>query len=170
LIFDGSDDYADFYAPSLDTTTTVEMWLNATSLGGMFFGWARYDVYTSGGNLGYNTASSNIYGISAATVTALGLVGNWRHYVFEMRSDVSFTSNKIYINGQEQTLSAILPGSGEQVAARNFNNGFGRISGWRNDNGYRLPMTLAVFKVYNRALTPVEVRGNFNALRTRFGI
>lgn len=170
ITFDGVDDYTDFYAPGLETTATIEMWLNATSLGGMFMGWGRYDIYTAGGNLGYNTASSNVYGISSATVSSLGLVGNWRHYVFEMRSDVSFTNNKIYINGQEQVLSAVLPGSGEQVSARNFNNGFGRISGWRNDNGYRLAMNLAVFKVYNRALTPTEIRENFNALRGRYSL
>ena len=168
LVFDGVDDYVDFFAPNLGTTTTVEMWAKVSSFGGMFFGWSLYDVYTPSGTLGYNTANSDLYGISAATVTSLGLVNNWKHYVFEMRSDVSYTDNKIYINGVSQSLSQQL--SSERIASKSFNSGNGRISGWRYDNGYRLSMNCACFKVYNRALTQEEVSQNFNALRGRYGI
>ena len=109
LSFDGSNDYADFFAPSLGTTTTVEMWVNlgASYTNKMFFGWLRYDVWCGSGNLGYNTANTDVYGISSATVSSLGLVNNWKHYVFEMRSDVSYTNNKIYVNGEEQSLSQV---------------------------------------------------------------
>ena len=169
LVFDGNDDYADFFAPNLGTTTTVEMWARVSSFGGgMMFGWFYYDVYTPSGGLGYNTASSDVYGISAATVTSLGLVNTWKHYIFEMRSDVSYTNNKIYINGVSQSLSQQL--STENSNYRNFNSGNGRISGWKADNNYRLPMRCASFKVYNRALTQAEISQNFNALRGRFGI
>ncbi len=169
LVFDGTDDYADFFAPNLGTTTTVEMWARVSSFaGGMMFGWLYYDVYTPSGMLGYNTGNSDVYGLSAATVTSLGLANNWKHYIFEMRSDVSYTNNKIYINGVSQTLSQQL--STESSGSRNFNSGNGRISGWRGDGNYRLPMRCASFKVYNRALTADEVRQNFNALRGRFGI
>ena len=40
IVFDGTNDYADFFAPNLGTTTTVEMWvkLGAGYSGKMFFG------------------------------------------------------------------------------------------------------------------------------------
>ena len=169
LTYDGVDDYLDFFAPNLGDTATVEMWCKAKEMGNeMFFGWNRYDVYTSGNRLGYNTSAGDIYGISSSDVTNLGLFNNWKHYVFEMRTNVSYTNNKIYINGVEQSLSQ--QAGSESSTHRSFNSGNGRISGWLFDNNYRKNMDLAVFKVYNRSLSAAEVQQNFNALRGRFGI
>jgi hypothetical protein len=161
LSFDGSDDYANFYAPNLGSTTTVEMLCKIGSgYGGkMFFGWLYYDVWCGGNNLGYNTAGGDVYGISSASVSSLGLVGNWIHYVFEMRSDVSYTNNKIYINGVSQTLAQQL--GGENSGARNFNSGNGRIAGWLADTNYPIPMNCGFFRVYNRSLTQTEILQNY---------
>jgi len=170
IVFDGANDYADFFAPNLGTTTTVEMWvkLGAGYSGKMFFGWLAYDVWCGSGHLGYNTGNGDIYGISSSTISSLGLVNNWKHYVFEMRSDVSYTNNKIYINTISQTISQ--QSSSENAGGRTFNSGNGRISGWRNDTNYPIPMNCSSFKVYNRALSSIEVTQNYNALRGRFGL
>ena len=161
LSFDGSDDYANFYAPNLGSTTTVEMLCKIGSgYGGkMFFGWLYYDVWCGGNNLGYNTAGGDVYGISSSSVSSLGLVGNWKHYVFEMRSDVPYTNNKIYINGVSQILSQQL--GGENSGARNFNSGNGRIACWLADTNYPMPMNCGFFRVYNRSLTQSEILQNF---------
>jgi hypothetical protein len=135
----------------------------------MMFGWLLYDVwFTWDGNFGYNTANGDVRAIPSATVSALGLVNNWKHYIFEMRSDVSYTNNKIYINTASQTLSQL--NSGEIAGNRTFNSGNGRIAVWRNNLYHCMPMNLASFRVYNRALTQAEIQQNFNALRGRFGI
>jgi len=170
ISFDGTNDYTNFIAPNLGTTTTVEMWLKPTGTwtGKMLMGWLSYDVYTTGGTLSYNTANSDAYGISAATVNSLGITTNWAYYVFEMRSDVSYTNNKIYINGALQTLSQL---AGTQSAAnRNFNSGLGRFPGWRANLNYLMQMDCAVFSVWNRALTQAEITANFESIRGRFGI
>ena len=170
LIFDGSTNYVNFTAPNLGTTTTVEMWaaLGAGYSGKMPFGWFRYDVFCFSGGMGFNTGNSDMYGINSTTVSNLGLVGNPRHYVFEMRSDVSYTNNKMYINSTSQTLSQQ---TGTELAGqRNFNSGVGRISAWTDTAGYDMPMNWAIFKIYNRALTQAEINTNFNALRGRFGV
>jgi len=171
IVFDGINDYADFIAPSLGNTTTVEMWcrIGAAYNGKMFFGWNLYDVWCGSGNLGFNTAVSDVYGISAASVSSLGLVNNWKHYVFEMRSDVAYTNNRIYINGASQTLSQQL--ASENSANRNFNNGIGRIALWSGGtSSFQMPMDCAVFNVYNRALTQNEISQNYNATKARFGL
>jgi hypothetical protein len=170
IAFDGVNDYVDFFAPNLTETTTVEMWVNLgpSYSGKMFFGWYYYDVWCYNGNIGYNTASSDQFGISQSTVSNLGLVNNWKHYIFEMRSDVSYTNNKIYINTSLQTLSQQIGGEG--AGNRNFNNGNGTISGWRLDFNYPISMNCALFKVYNRALTPTEIQQNYNATKGRFGL
>lgn len=167
MVFDGSDDYIDFFAANVTNIATVEMWvkLDAAYSGKMFFGWGNYDVYCAGGHLGYNTGNSDVYGIPSTEVSNLNLVGNWKHYVFEMRGDVSYTNNKIYINGVQQTLSQQL--SSESPSARSLNSGFGRIAGWRSDNSYRMPMQCSMFAVYNRALTTAEIQQNYNAFKRR---
>jgi hypothetical protein len=168
LNFNGLNNYVDFFATSLGTTTTVEMWCNITSTisSGMLFGWLYYDVYGYSGSLGYNTANGDVYGLTSTQVTNLGLVGNWVHYIFEMRSDVSYTNNKIYINGVSQTLSQIT--GVEEPANRNFNSGYGRISGWLSGGSYPVNMLCNSFKVYNRALSASEVLQNYYAGLQRF--
>jgi hypothetical protein len=159
--FDGSNDYCDFETTGLTTIASVEMVCRIGSgySNKMFFGWNAYDVYCGGGNVGYNTATGDVYGIRVTGVTSLGLVNTWKHYVFEMRSDVSYTNNKIYVNGVSQNLSQIL--STESSVNRNFNNGLGRIALWRNSSGYNMPMDLEYFKVYNRQLSQSEILQNY---------
>jgi hypothetical protein len=134
----------------------------------MIFGFNLYDVWTADGAMGFNTAQGDQYGISSTQVTNLGLFNQWKHYVFEMRSDVPYTNNKIYINSQNQSLSQLL--GSEDSSNRNFNSGNGRISSWLNDNNYNIPMDLAQFRVYNRALTSQEIVQNYNATKKRYGL
>lgn len=164
--------YIDFSAPIGNSTTlTIEMWvkLKPGSSNKVLFGWNEYCVYLPNGTLGYNTNNSDCYGISAAQVTSLGLFDNWAHYVFEMRTDVSYTgNNKIYINGQLQTLSQQL--GSEASGGRNFNNGNGRIGTHRFSTNYLNPMDLAVFRIYNRSLTADEILKNYNSQKRNFDI
>jgi hypothetical protein len=168
IIFDGLNDYGDFYAPNLENIATIEMWVNLgiNYTNGMFFGWDIYDVHTGGGNLGYNTGSGDLYGISEEDVINLNLINNWNHYVFEMRSDISYSNNKIYINILEQSLSQ--QSRTENEGARHFNNGYGRISGWRRGTNYNLSMKCSSFRVYNRKLSLNEIKKNYNATKTNF--
>ena len=182
--FDGTDDFVDFTVANVVSNTptvTVELLaklksdINTNDLEGhMLFGWDEYNVWTgpiSGDGtpiaLGFNTGSSDLYGINSTNVNNLGLIDNFIHYVFEMRSDVSYTNNKIYINGSIQSLTKILPNN-ESSVDRNFNSGNGRIAGWKSNNFYRIPMELSLFRVYNKALTSNEVQSLYNGVSGRF--
>lgn len=166
----GSTNYIDFTIPSFTTSVcTVEMVAKLENLNNVMpFGWLRYDVYCSANNVGYNTGAGDIYGLSGTQTSDLGLLNNIKHYVFVMRSDVVYSNNKIYVNGQSQPLAQRL--AAENSTNRNFNSGSGRIAGWRSDTNYRMPMEMYLFKVYNREMTEAEVQQNFNAIRGRFGI
>lgn len=169
ITFDGSDDYVDVTIVNLTTTVTLEFWVKYTNLtSNMIFGFLMYDIYGYSGALGFNTANSDVYGLSSTQVTNLGIVGNWKHMVFVMRSDVSYTNNKIYVNGVSQGLSQVL--GSEYSAVRSFNSGNGRISGWRNDSGYKLPGSIGLFRSYNRELSAVEILQNYNATKGIFGL
>ena len=170
--------YVDFTAPIGSTkTVTVEAWirLKTSFSNSMIFGWDQYNVYCPSGMLGFNTNNSDLYGISAATVTALNLVDNWAHYVFEMKigSELGtapnyLSNNKIYINGNEQILSAQI--ATPNLTNINFNSGNGRIAGFRFSKQYLMPMDLATFRVYNRSLKKDEIMKNYNSERKRYNI
>ena len=182
------------------TTVTVEVLAQVhidtqieDTNGYMIFGWDEYSVWTGPviGNgtqiaLGFNTGNGDLYGLTKERVGKLGInkddgpanpdsdssPGQWTHYIFEMRKDVSYTNNKIYINGNLQSaLEVVRAGNGENSAERNFNPanyGQGRISGWRSNTQYRIPMEISLFRVYNKALTQEEVTERYDAVGGRF--
>jgi hypothetical protein len=144
------------------------MWVKTNSLTnptGMYFGFGLYDAWTSGGNIGYNTSGGDLYGVPSAQVDNLGIEGGWRHLVFVMNTS-SKTNNKIYVNGQAQTMSQVYGAFGSVNS--NFNSGNGRISGWRYNSDWKMNMNVANFKVYNRELAQQEITNNFNANKSRF--
>ena len=165
--FDGVNDNIPFTLTNFGTTITVEIWMKMKAFTeGMPFGFNAYDIYTGYSAMGFNTGAGDSYGLTPAQIASLGLLNQWKHYVFEMRSDVSYTNNKIYINGKSQTLSQ--NGGNENASNRNFNSGLGKISGWLADGNYNQAMDVALFRVYNRALSSGEVLQNFNSLSKRF--
>ena len=165
--FDGVNDNIPFTLTNFGTTITVEIWMKMKAFTeGMPFGFNAYDIYTGYSAMGFNTGAGDSHGLTPAQIASLGLLNQWKHYVFEMRSDVSYTNNKIYINGQSQALSQ--NGGNENASNRNFNSGLGKISGWLADGNYNQAMDVALFRVYNRALSSVEVLQNFNSLSKRF--
>jgi hypothetical protein len=169
FILDGTNDNITFSTPNPGTILSIELWAKIKLFnGGMIFGFGLYDAWTPDGAMGFNTAQGDLYGISASQVANLGLLNQWKHYVFEMRSDVPYTNNKIYINSQNQSLSQVL--GSEDASTRNFNDGNGRISSWLNDDNYNIPMDLGQFRIYNRALTSQEIVQNYNATKKRYGL
>ena len=168
LYFNGtSTGYTDFTFPLNGASTiTVEMWVNPTAFsGGMFFGFWNYDVFTYSNAIGFNTANADVYGITAAQ--ASGCLNNWKHYVFVMKAG-SVTSNKIYLNGVNQTLSQIL--GAPDNANTSFSNGVGRIGSWGISNNFIQPMYVTKFKIYDRELTQVEITAKFNKDKSRYGL
>ncbi len=169
IVFNGTTSYANFTANIGSTdVVTVEMWVKTNSLTnpvGMYFGFGLYDVWTSGGNIGYNTSGGDQYGINSTQANNLGITGSWKHFVFIMNAG-SRTNNKIYVNGESQSLSQIAGTFGSVNS--NFNSGNGRISSWRNDLNWTMDMNVANFKIYNRELTQQEITNNFNANKSRF--
>ena len=167
FILDGTNDNIPFYVPNTGTTLSIEMWAKIKSFSNaMPFGFNLYDVWANSGRFGFNTAASDIYGLTSTQVTDLGLLNQWIHYVFEMRTDVSYSNNKIYINGQNQSLSQVT--GTETTGNRSFNSGNGRISSWLYSDVFFISMDLAQFQVYNRALTQQEILQNYHATKGRY--
>lgn len=167
IVFNGTSSYANFNANIGNTNVvTVEMWVKTNSLtDSMYFGFNVYDAFINDGSVGFNTANSDQYGISSTKVNYLGIQGTWKHLVFVMYAG-SITNNKIYVNGESQTLTQIL--GAFNPANATFNSGAGRISSWLYGTTWLASMNVSSFKLYNRELTQQEITNNFNTGKTRF--
>lgn len=177
--------YVDFNAPIGNTNTvTVEIWsrLGSNYLLKFMFGWDTYGVCAvSNGAFGFNTGNGDCWGISAARVQQLGLVGNWKHYAFVMKGagSATYSNNKMYINGEEQILSAQVAPYDislgvENPANRNFSGGRGRIGGISTDsygqNMYLFNGDISVVRIYSRQLSKDEIMKNYSKEKKRYKI
>jgi hypothetical protein len=168
VTFDGTNNSLRFATPTLGSTITVEIWarLGTGYANNTMFAFDTYTVSTWNGGLGFSTTTNDLYGANSVTVAAVGIANIWRQYVFEMRTDVSYSNNKIYIDGSLIAPVTQVLGT-ETTSNRRFSN-YGSISSWPNVDGTEMPMTFSSIKIYNRALTQTEITQNFNATRSRF--
>ena len=162
-----STSYIDFKANLGNTTVvTVEMFARLKSTSGSIFTWGNGYSILSYGPIGFFTGSSDAYGISQLRVAEYGLLNNWKHYIFVMRTDVSYTNNKIYVNGDQ----IVLTPNGGTENTKSFFSGVGKINppnaGFANGAG----MDLAVFNIYKRELNQTEIINNFNKYKKRFEV
>ena len=91
----------------LDTTTTgvkttVTFWMNWDGTDNVMpIGWNIHDIWMFDGQIGFNSGSGDLYGIPST-----GLANTWHHIAVEFTNgDVA--SNKMFINGVEQSLSQL---------------------------------------------------------------
>jgi hypothetical protein len=173
ITYPGVTGYTDCSVPSIANSAviTVELLARVSSISSVMpFGFGSYDAYFVTTGFGFNTAASDLYGISPATVTSLGLLNNWKHYILVMNRTTSYTNNKMYINSVAQSLSQ--QSGTENAGNRTFSSGTGnlRIAGWLGGTNYRIPMDLAVFRIYNKELSVSEINQNYNALCGRFNL
>ena len=134
--------------------TTVTFWMNWDGTNSVMpIGWNLHDIWLISGSIGFNTFSSDIYGISSA-----GLANGWHHVAVEFTNG-NVTNNRMYIDGVEQVLTQR---RGSINNARAFVNAQMRIGGVSNSASYNFHGLLDEFKVYENALTTAQVNTIMN--------
>ena len=87
----------------------------------------------------------------------------WYHFTCVYEGDSNNTSGtaRIYINGVENGTASLSANRTGQIQTSNFVLGLwdGNLTG-----------NIALSRMYNKVLTPIEVLQNFNATRSRYGL
>jgi hypothetical protein len=104
--------------------------------------------------------SDNTYSYTTATASASTAVGLWVNVAGTY--DGSFS--KIYVNGQLITSNA----QTKTLLTTNANFVLGKET--QDTSSYRLNGNISNTQIYNRALSPTEIKQNFNATKSRFGL
>lgn len=125
----------------------------------MPIGWNKYNLVFGDGYFGFNTSNSDLYGISSS-----GLANGW-HHVAAVFTNGSVTSNKIYIDGVNQSLSQRLgsPANIHAVVQSTM-----QVSGWTNpdwerDNYRFTDSRIDEVKIYNGEISSTQVTADYNA-------
>lgn len=158
LEFAGGNDTVNLSGLSVDTTanakTTVEFWMDWDGTNNIMpFGFQTYDLWFSNNKFGFNNGSSLIYGISS-----VGLANTPVH-VAAVFTDSDTLSNKLYINGVEQTIS-ILQGSINNGNAQVTSNA--QISGWGANASYKFDGTIDELRIWDGERTSTEINSNMD--------
>lgn len=166
-----TDDYIRFpNTTALDVQTfTIEVWVrtNATTQNGFWFEKGtvntQYSLFQEGTFINCRVFLNSAYvdAVIVSTATYMNTT-NWYQIVFTFTNGNQYC----YING-------VLVGSGTRtgtVAANSGGMSIGAYGGYSGGRGYYYNGDLSIAKVYNRVLTPAEVKQNFNAIRGRYGI
>jgi hypothetical protein len=170
--FNGSSNLLVFPENSIMNTNspTVEVWVKTAALSQNGFWFEKgtvnssYSLFQEGSNIVWRTVNSGStpYDNLLATTASYLSTSAWAHIV-----GTYTTGNKrIYINGV-QVANNTASGT---VATNTSGCSIGVYGGFNGSRGYWYNGSIGNVKVYNRALSAVEVQQNFEATRGRYGI
>lgn len=184
LNFDATDDYISIGSQNIVGTGTSaftgELWFyNTRTLGtGAYTMLARVKQDTEFFIVLYNPSGTyNLYSSFrnhtqwGTPVTANDFINTWicLHFVYTGGDKSTAASFKTYVNGSQIATgtnnfgTAGGAGSNCNILGADGNSGCNVTTGYHGGR-------IVTYKLYNRELSADEIKGNFNALRGRFGI
>ena len=167
LVFDGINDHVSFASnPSLTNQITVEVWVNVSTTTPNGNAWivgreGSYRMLYTLSSFQWICATSNNGWYT--TGTAISFTASPTSKIYQVVATYNGSNIKLYIDGS-------LVSTGSTISGNILNNGtyFLFRSGASNiDYGKG---NLYTHRLYNRALSDLEIKQNFEALRSRFGI
>ena len=169
LVFNGSNTWIESPTSAVfDTQTlTMESWCKPTVISQDGFLFEKGQVNTQYSNF-FTTGNALIFriiGLSTQDLTfstsAYMTANTWNHIVCTYSAGVK----TIYLNGAQIAQQTGLTGAIPTGQTNQYIGKYGAAS-----NNYMFTGSIAVSKVYNRALSAAEVAQNFNATRSRYGL
>lgn len=99
-------------------------------------------------------------------------LNTWYHVVWtKSGSGVEVTNVVNYINNVRSTLTktrSLTTGPSLNTSTAGVGTALGRING--DADAYYAAVKIGIYRIYNRALTPVEVYQNFMSVKSRYGL
>ena len=182
MSFDGANDYVGFTSPNSRfswtpsgaglNSMTVEMWVKSSDGTGRIFskpwnGNGEYNYWIDGAMFGLGAGASAYYLYMTSFAT-----GVWEHIV----GVVTPTTVSAYKGGvlnagpSAHGLTSNIPPSGNSNTALAVMTLYPYGEGSWNYPSHAILGDMAVFRMYNRALSANEILQNYNSTKTRFGL
>jgi hypothetical protein len=148
-------------------TPTVEVWVktNNTNQNGFWFEKGQvntqYSLFQEGTVIQWRMNIGGVTNLSTTTATYMS-TSQWAQVVGTYTSG----TRRLYING----MLVNSDGQTGTIATNTNGSSIGVYGGFNGSRGYYYNGSLAICKVYNRALSATEVLQNYNANKGRFGL
>ena len=170
--FDGTNDYININpgaSSTIDLTSfTISAWVKWTNSASSYGTAIR--LSTSGDDIwmyvgrstGFNFGVRFYLGSTLLDDTDFLPTDEWKHIVVRFQN--SGNSLKVYVDGQEKVSS---------TANKNpslWNTTSANQIGANGNGGERMYGDISNIQIYNRALSAAEIKQNYNALKSRFGL
>jgi len=180
IIFDGVDDYLQANINSTildgDPNFSVEFFVKRTAdfiYGGFWgIGGAGQGYSIEGWTPTTNEIHLDLYDSTRLSSGVIYPLNTWVHVVWaKSGSTISTSTTNLYVNSALRTLTltrAQTTGPRYNTSTSGVGISLGRINGDANTN--YAPITMGLFRVYNRQLSQSDVLQNYNAQKTRFGL
>jgi hypothetical protein len=164
--FNGTNQDATLSSLNLQQNFTLDGWFNSNVLNGFgMFGQGPIGFPNQGLHVWYVSDTSVRFGMYSndTDFTVSTSIGNWYNMVFTYNNSNPFTK-QMYLNG------VALSGTPQQSQAAYAGSGTFRLgstygTGLNYGNG-----SFAGIKVYNRILSATEIKQNYDATKSRFGL
>ena len=164
-VFDGVDDTVNVTSIDLRQDFTFECWVLKNVVNGFAFLGQGTTSTRSGLHIWFNNATSLRFGMYSNDTDATSLTtatGVWYHYCFTYNH--STFVKQIFRNG------ILLNGVPVQTQTSYLGTGTLRLGATYSSGGQYANGRFASAKIYNRVLSPQEIRQNFISTRRRFGL
>lgn len=152
---------------SNESVITLEVWIKVKSNSlGVILSFGSYNIWINSNGIGFNSAMGDLYGLNKSTI-----VDSWKQVTFVIRNGVSFSNNKIYLNGINQSLSAL--NSSQNLSNSTFTNQqriLGRPGVPSGHVDILNNVDVSIYRIYKRELSQNEIINNFNVDRNKFEI
>jgi uncharacterized repeat protein (TIGR02543 family) len=155
---------------------TVEMWLRLddsgsaqNAAGSMLFSWnassgtPNYNVYHFRNKIGFNTINSEVYGIDSST-----LEQKWKHFVFVMTNSGNVSTQKIYVNGELQSLSYVFGTAMRDTRNFNANGDFLLMDNPYSSNVWNAKGKLGLARIYKGELNSTQVTSLYDVTKSTY--
>jgi hypothetical protein len=172
IVFDGSNDRVNLnnnFSGSTENNVTVEalVWLNANQNTKIFTSNYTPSGGATGFALGISDSNNNVVkwftGNLGTTNTIFSTTTLVNQQFYHAVGTYDGNVKRLYING-------ILEASSSVSNIINNTSTSASVGYLRNANTQHLDGRIACTRIYNRALSATEVRQNYNATKTRFGL
>jgi hypothetical protein len=161
IVFDGTNDYVTF-STITNTVYTIEFWYR------MFGNDGTYGYFASSGNNGFaigeggvEVAFGRFYYYNGTALTLLGTIPSTTNFN-HICALINTTTNNIQIFGNGTQLST--------TTVTSMSTTISEIGRYIQANSNFLRGNLAIYRIYNRALTTTEITQNYNATKGRYGL
>tara|TARA_R110000824_G_scaffold263351_1_gene452066 strand:+ start:204 stop:902 length:699 start_codon:yes stop_codon:yes gene_type:complete len=175
LTYNGTDQWCSVVSPGSYNTYSFEMFINilgSTQYSSRFFGHSSYGTYTllNPANVTFHfnpdSATSSASSVSIGSSVNVGY-GNWFHVCVTSTRPTTYET-KIYINGSLENTSGFVPAG---TVGGTFVLGAQRNpTTWPSGGQQPSYCNIGNFHLYDRLLTAAEVKQNFDAQKSRFGL